>query len=952
MVTQSIQKSGLGEAVAHAAHLLPAQFPLQSFVHHNTLHAFEHLPFAEGVGEAAKLFGAQPFMAEAAFAQHLASGRIQARDLDFVLPETAGEPALFEGAPTRTGLRRLWLRHPFVPVTGPRLRWRLAEGELLEAFQPGVSEAARRAVTGDEAAPEALAALWQTLERALPDVRVSDSGAPAADGIAGRTGYAVSELVHPTLIRLCASFLDQGVAYWRMPGKEQGLLRAVRDLYTRPMGPPEPWLRRLPARLAAQAAHTPAAEATVVALLDELEIPEDDWQPFIAATLLSLRGWAGMMHQLELRPDRAPVAAPPARLMDYLAVQLSLEAEALAYLRRRGPPAPAPREDPREAQERLLYAGFVLAQHAGISAAALARGDRAARWLDALAGFDELERRRLLHLAFERRHRVEVLDGLRNHARAGRPEAPPARIRAVFCMDDREESTRRHLEEVLPEVETFGYAGFFGVPMAYEGLDDVRPTPRCPVVIDPRHLVVEEPLDGPHEHGSAVGRLRHGVAISGQTMVRGSVVSGALGLATVVPLIGRVLFPRTSERISHAVMHGVGVPATRLALERPEGAPAAADGYLHGFTVEEMTGIVQVVLQTSGLTEARGLVVFVGHGSHSLNNPHEGAYQCGAAGGGPGGPNARAFATMANHPGVRGRLAQGGLTFPEPTWFVGASHDTGDDSMIYYDEDLIPEAVQADLRILKAAMEEARRRDAHERCRRFMLAPLDLDPEGALAHAEARTADLAQPRPELGHATNAVCIIGRRSRTRGLFLDRRAFLVSYDPTRDPDRSRLAALLETVGPVGAGINLEYYFSFVDSTGYGCGTKLPHNIVGLLGVMDGHASDLRTGLPWQMVEIHEPVRLLTIVEAEPDELMAIVSARPGLARLVVNGWIQVVAWSPSTDELHVFDGGAFRPHRPETDQLPVVKASMDVYRGHREHLPPTRVTDGLAPGGGAW
>ncbi|MCB9650377.1 MAG: DUF2309 family protein [Deltaproteobacteria bacterium] len=134
MVTQSIQKSGLGEAVAHAAHLLPAQFPLQSFVHHNTLHAFEHLPFAEGVGEAAKLFGAQPFVAEAAFAQHLASGRIQARDLDFVLPEEAGEPALFEGAPTRTGLRRLWLRHPFVPVTGPRLRWRLAEGELLEGL--------------------------------------------------------------------------------------------------------------------------------------------------------------------------------------------------------------------------------------------------------------------------------------------------------------------------------------------------------------------------------------------------------------------------------------------------------------------------------------------------------------------------------------------------------------------------------------------------------------------------------------------------------------------------------------------------------------------------------------------------------------------------------------------------------------------------------------------------
>ena len=37
-----------------------------------------------------------------------------------------------------------------------------------------------------------------------------------------------------------------------------------------------------------------------------------------------------------------------------------------------------------------------------------------------------------------------------------------------------------------------------------------------------------------------------------------------------------------------------------------------------------------------------------------------------------------------------------------------------------------------------------------------------------------------------------------------------------------------------------------------------------IAGLLGVMDGAQSDLRTGLPWQMVEIHEPTRL-AIVDA---------------------------------------------------------------------------------------
>ena len=66
-------------------------------------------------------------------------------------------------------------------------------------------------------------------------------------------------------------------------------------------------------------------------------------------------------------------------------------------------------------------------------------------------------------------------------------------------------------------------------------------------------------------------------------------------------------------------------------------------------------------------------------------------------------------------------------------------------------------------------------------------------PDAALRHVEERSEHLAQPRPEYGHCTNAVCIVGRRSLTRGLFLDRRAFLVSYDADQDPDDQSLAAL---------------------------------------------------------------------------------------------------------------------------------------------------------------
>ena len=149
-------------------------------------------------------------------------------------------------------------------------------------------------------------------------------------------------------------------------------------------------------------------------------------------------------------------------------------------------------------------------------------------------------------------------------------------------------------------------------------------------------------------------------------------------------------------------------------------------------------------------------------------------------------------------------------------------------------------------------------RNAVERCRRFDTVPLDVTPEQALQVVRRRSVSLFEPRPEYNHATNASCVIGRRGLTDGLFLDRRAFLSSYDPTRDPSGETLVAVLRAVVPVCAGINLEYYFSRLDPRRYGAGTKLPHNVNGLLGVCNGIESDLLNGLPTQMTEIHDPVR----------------------------------------------------------------------------------------------
>jgi uncharacterized protein len=228
-------------------------------------------------------------------------------------------------------------------------------------------------------------------------------------------------------------------------------------------------------------------------------------------------------------------------------------------------------------------------------------------------------------------------------------------------------------------------------------------------------------------------------------------------------------------------------------------------------------------------------------------------------------------------------------------------------------------------------------RNAHERCRRFLSAPLTLSFAAAREHVEERAEDLAQTRPELGHATNAITIVGRREWSRGLFLDRRAFLTSYDPTEDDGECTiLTRILLAVFPVCAGINLEYYFSNVDNGGFGAGTKLPHNLASLLGVMDGAASDLRTGLPWQMVEIHEPVRSLFLIETTPESMIRIMDRNEGIGRLCRNGWILLALIDPISRSLSVFQDGTFQAYQTRSSVLPRAASSVDWYRGWRDHL----------------
>jgi uncharacterized protein YbcC (UPF0753/DUF2309 family) len=200
-----------------------------------------------------------------------------------------------------------------------------------------------------------------------------------------------------------------------------------------------------------------------------------------------------------------------------------------------------------------------------------------------------------------------------------------------------------------------------------------------------------------------------------------------------------------------------------------------------------------------------------------------------------------------------------------------------------------------------------------------------------------RSVSLFEPRPELNHATNAMCVIGRRSLSKQLFLDRRSFMNSYDYTIDPKGDYLAGILGAVAPVGGGINLEYYFSRVDNHKLGAGSKLPHNVMGLIGVANGIDGDLRPGLPSQMIEVHDPIRLLVIVEHLPEVAKYAISKNPVTYEWFKNQWVKLVVVNPETHELFHFEDEKFSPYTPIIDKVEVIHDELKLAEQTQENLP---------------
>jgi uncharacterized protein len=939
----------------HVRHLVKeacepiAQFwPMKDFVHHNPLHGLEHLPFDTAIREAKHLLGGEGYLSNHEYRESYRKGRITPEGLSRALlrlAPRAGGPAIQLGS-RRIEAMDVWRIHLLFGIEPlePGQSWKLSRQDIITRFQEDLpaqfrdrilGRCVREGETGRNLGEDYLKELWESALQVMshaekwplePLVEVALPGQrTVGDWLDLIAGASIVEKINDQMSKWVAAFVDEGMAVWAMPGRDQGFYLAWRDLAAGDFSGRFLGIRNFSRKLRSLPS---SAEDAITLCLRRLEVPPHRWTEYLTRHVAQLPGWAGYVRWRGANPSHPAQAANPIDPLQYLAVRLFYEAElADAFCRREwNIPGTATaiasrcrterdkswhqltmHGDGDNHQERIALKAwklFRLAQFLELMPFEIRSlgPDDAERLLGWLDRFPEDQHGPVWLEAYEDRFRESLITKLAGPSRT--EIQTPARLRAqiIFCIDVRSESMRRHIE--AQGYETFGFAGFFGVTMNHRAFDSTERFPLCPVLLKASIAVdeVARPGNSKQAQRYASGTRwwwmgDHLIHDLKQNPIASFLLVDLIGFLVGLGLIGKTLLPRVHQTIKRAINQWFHPTlSTRIAVNR--NAEDKNGSSATGFTREEQANMVEGALRAIGLTRnfAR-FIVPCGHGSVSDNNPYFAALHCGACGGKHGDPSARAFAAMGNDPEVRRLLRNRGLDIPDDTWFLGAKHITTSDRIAAYDVEDVPASHREDLNAMLRDWERAGAAQALERCTRLPRARFSSS-QKAYRHVDARTMDWANTRPEWGLSSNAAFLIGRRSLSRDVSLDGRVFLHSYDPEQDTEGKILEKIMTAPLIVGEWINMEHYFSAVDPWFWGCGSKVIHNVAAGVGVIAGSQGDLQTGLSLQTVNdgashFHEPMRLLTVIEAPISRISPIIRKHGLLQELFHNQWVNLVA-----------------------------------------------------------
>ena len=562
-------------AMVHVAgEPIPYFWPMRTFIHHNPLYGLEHLLFEQAVREGEQLFHARAYLSRAIYQQYLGSGKIErARLSDQVERFLAARPVIAD-----IDLQQLLLTllsevgEPVAPAL------ELADEQDVHAMLIGHALAPR---TFDTASIAAL------VKADLPMSR------PVYTGVDALFGTEIGSVLDELVIKSCLDFFDEGQSVWQMPGRENGLFAAWAALARRNL---RLFIRGLHIKQILEV--DPSPEGIISHVMTELEVPEADWMAYFTHELTRLHGWTGFIRWRAGAKHYYWTRSYPADLVDYLAIRLVLglallrehahrtktpaSAGALmrfldahpeeAYLRNefyRGRVLPAMAHAVEDAiscrrksrLNRLLpeYLSCKRAHEAQRQAASLrhlaeraGQGDKLQRLspaavgdlLATLAQFEKEEGQLWLN-AHEAQQMQSLLGGLNLAPTRPREKRPFAQV--MFCIDVRSERIRRNLEKV-GDYQTFGIAGFFGIPVSFIGLDKGSETYLCPVVVTPKNVVLELTLSRPGGEEDFISVLEEVFHELKASVISPFMTVEAIGLLFGLDMFGKTFAPLAYNR--------------------------------------------------------------------------------------------------------------------------------------------------------------------------------------------------------------------------------------------------------------------------------------------------------------------------------------------------------------------------------------------------------------------
>ncbi len=973
-------------------------WPMRNFVHHNPLHELEHLPFEEAIKLGQKIFKGKPFLSRKDYVKLMEKGYISKKILKRKIEE--------------------YLQSKDVPLN---------EEDILRLMSSPDLKPYKNAYLFKKADPEIVWKIREKFEENPQDVlnelleSIGETNT-LLDVVDSLFGENLNETVNELLIKAVLDFLDEGQSVVEMPNRKEGFFKAWKELSRKNLR----YLVKGGREIFEIVEKFEEPEEVIDDTLRYFGIPEEKWESFLTLEIAKLKGFAGYIRWRYHNKHYYFQKVYPTDIVEFVAVRLALERGLLTHKSKKHYTRLTYYGLKEFFQKEPLKAYLMYEYHSGrafgeyvsslpeyfenptkilkayLNYKSLSRAQNFAIFLQDWLGqkVKHLSEKELIKLvefyeefkedegliwlkALEETLISKLIDGVKKAKR----EYEKPKAQALFCIDVRSERYRRNLER-MGNYETYGIAGFFGVPMAFVELHKGHEEFLCPVLLKPKNVVLEVPKKIEEVSESlfhAVEEILHDLK---QNVLTPYITVEAIGFLFGFDFIGKTFMPYSYSKLREKFLEGhedVDYIINKLPKEEIEriirevyritikkvlkyefgvGENLIWDGLLDeiyrlcmeegkdtkeleklgfneervkelleklrnvykvdrgyrnilyerlsmlGFSVEEQAALISRALQVIGLKEFAPIVLVIGHGSKSDNNPYESALDCGACGGASGLYNAIVFCRMANNPEVRKLIRERfHIDIPDDTYFVPGLHNTTTDEVTLYETERLPEKAREKLKEIEEDLRRASVLTALERYDELFQE--NREEEARKTYKVAENAyDWSQVRPEWGLSGNYAFVIGGRYLTKHLNLQGKVFLHSYDYRIDKKGFLLEVILSGPMIVGQWINMEHYFSTTDNEVYGSGSKIYHNVAGRFGVVSGNFSDLRTGLPSQTVlkgdePHHIPVRLIVLLEAPFEFAKGVINRVYAVRELIKNGWVNFLIYDPEKGKFFKYE-----------------------------------------------